>query len=99
MKSEGDSERQTKETALNAKRKATMMALNAEIEKGQRWLWTSKLGSNDGSERRNWEAVMALNAKTGKVALNTELNVWHDDFECHKPWMNGGSECQTARKW
>ena len=28
------------------------------------------------------------------MALNAELEVWHGDSECRKPWMNGGSECQ-----
>ena len=32
--------------------KATMMVLNAETEKWQWWLWTSKLKSDGGSERR-----------------------------------------------
>ena len=50
-----------------------MTALNAEL-KTRWWLWTSKLKSDDGSERQtensdgsehqNWKAMMTLNAKT-----------------------------------
>ena len=50
------------------------MALNAETEKWW-WLWTSKLRSDDDSERWNWKAMMTLNAETENatmVVLNVE---------------------------
>ena len=72
------------------------MALNAQR------VWTTALNAewktNNSFECRNWETMVALNAKTGEVALNAELKVWHDDSEWRKQWMNGGSERQTARK-
>ena len=48
---------------LNIETKNAMMILNIETEK--RWwrLLMPKLRSNDGSERRNWETMMAMNAK------------------------------------
>ena len=51
-----------------------MVTLNAEIEK-RWWFWTPKLRRDDGSERRNREAMMDLNAKTENVALNIELKI------------------------
>ena len=86
------------------KRKDTV-ALNAKLERdngsehqnrrdGSK-CWTRV---NYSSERWNWEMMVALNAKTGEVALNAELKVWHDDSESRKQWMNGGSKRQTARK-
>ena len=76
------SECQYEDTALNAKLKKMMalndknVALNIEKVKRWwlwvaklrtwRWLWMSELRSDDGSERRNWKAMMALNTKTDK---------------------------------
>ena len=72
-----------------------MMALNAKIKKWW-WLWTSKLRSDDGSERRNWEAMVALNAETenddgferqnweAMVALNAETE--NDDGSERRNW-------------
>ena len=43
--------------------------------------------------------MKALNAKMKIVmALNAELEEWHGVFECRKPQVNGGSECQTETK-
>ena len=52
------------------------------------WLWTSKLKSDGGSERRQLE----------KWLWTPKWKMWHDDSECRKSWMDGGSERQTARK-
>ena len=40
-----------------------MMALNVGTKK-RWWFWMPKLRSDDDSERRNWEAMMTLNAET-----------------------------------
>ena len=53
------------------------MALNAETEK-RWWLLTPELRSDDGSERWNWEVMMALNVETKNVALNVELKKYGD---------------------
>ena len=63
------SERQTEDVALNAKLKMwhddfewwiKTMALNAKLNMQ---LWTPKLKSDGGSERWNWEMMVALKAK------------------------------------
>ena len=54
------------------------------------WLWTSNWKHDDDSERRNWETMVALNAKWRSGS---------DDSECRKLQMNSGSKRQTARKW
>ena len=67
-------------------------------KRSETWLWAPKLRSdalNVETEKLWW----LWTPKTGEVALNAKLKVWHDDSECRKPWMNGGSERQTARKW
>ena len=73
-----------------------MVALNAEIEN---MTLNVKLRSDDGSERRNWEAtMMALNAKIEKVmmrALNVEIKnammVAHEcrNWKCDSERHNG----------
>ena len=65
--------------ALNAKIENTTLSVNPGSDDGsEHWNWECD------SERQNWKAMVALNAKTREVALNAELKVWHDDFECHK---------------
>ena len=39
----------------------------------------SKLINDGGSERQNWEAMVAMNAETKDMGLNTKLKVWRDD--------------------
>ena len=58
-----------------------MRALNAEL-KTRWWLWTPKLKSDDGSERRNWEVMMmTLNVKL-KSDNDSERRNRGCDSEC-----------------
>ena len=57
-----------------------MVALNAKTEK-RWWLWTPKLKCDGGSERRNWEKMVALNAET-KMWLWTPKLRNDGGFEC-----------------
>ena len=66
-----------------------MMALNAK--RSETWLWTPKLRSDNGSERRmktnncserrNRETMVALNARTGEVTLNAKQKAIALDVE------------------
>ena len=73
-----------------------MMALNAETENAT---LNVKLRSNDGSERRNWEAtMMALNAETEnamRMTLNTETEKWW----LWTPKLRSGDDDSEPQNW
>ena len=74
-----------------------MMALNAKLNK-RWWLWTQS-ENDDGSERRIWEVMTALNAETENNDGSERQTENDDGSECQTE-NSDDSECQNwERRW
>ena len=83
LRSDDDSERQTEdsddddsehqiENSGNDSERRNRGCNSEYRSENRRWLWTPKLKSDDGSERRNWENN-SFGSQIKKLTLNTKL--------------------------